>query len=140
MSAEFFLDTNVLVYSFDGESPAKQKKAQELIEEALVRHLGIISWQVVQEFLNVALHRWSTPMPPALAESYLTTTLIPLCRVFPSPELYASALRIRQESGYRFYDCLIVAAAIESGVPVLFSEDLQPGRRFGPLTIVNPFS
>lgn len=32
-----------------------------------------------------------------------------------------------------------VAAALEAGVPTLYSEDLQHGRRIGPLTIVNPF-
>ena len=34
MPAEFFLDTNVLVYTFDQTDPEKQKKARELVEHA----------------------------------------------------------------------------------------------------------
>lgn len=41
---------------------------------------------------------------------------------------------------HRFYDALIAAAAMEADVPTLYSEDLRHGRRFGPLTILNPFS
>jgi predicted nucleic acid-binding protein len=35
MSAKFFLDTNVLVYTFDGDSPKEKSRAQELVEQAL---------------------------------------------------------------------------------------------------------
>jgi predicted nucleic acid-binding protein len=38
-----------------------------------------------------------------------------------------------------FYDALIVAAAIEAGCDTLFTEDMQHGRKFGSLTVVNPF-
>ena len=33
----------------------------------------------------------------------------------------------------------MVAAAFESGAPVLYSEDLQHDRRIGPLRVINPF-
>ena len=35
MSAEFFLDTNIVVYTFDSGAPKKKRRAQELIEKAL---------------------------------------------------------------------------------------------------------
>lgn len=62
MSADYFLDTNVLVYSFDENAPAKQDAARQLIAGALRQGCGVISWQVVQEFLNVVLHKWEKPM------------------------------------------------------------------------------
>ena len=43
MSAKFFLDTNIFVYSFDSSEPQKQKKSQALIEAALESHTGSIS-------------------------------------------------------------------------------------------------
>ena len=58
MSVEYFIDTNVLVYSFDENAPEKRAKARELIAGALRTGCGVISCQVVQEFLNVALHKW----------------------------------------------------------------------------------
>jgi hypothetical protein len=139
MSADFFLDTNILVYSFDDGEPAKRDKARELIEQALETRRGAISWQVVQEFLNVALHKWQKQMTPADSREYLQTVLNPLCAVYPSTEIWSASLRIAEESQYRFYDSLIVAAAIQSGATIIYSEDLQHGRQFGTLEIRNPF-
>jgi predicted nucleic acid-binding protein len=139
MNAEYFLDTNLLVYSFDHSEPAKRDRSQELIENALKTRQGVISWQVVQEFFNVALHKWEKPMQPTDAQDYLQMTLLPICRIYPSVETWSAALRIVGESQYRFYDAMIVASAIQSGSAILYSEDLQNGRRFGNLEIRNPF-
>jgi predicted nucleic acid-binding protein len=139
MNAEYFLDTNLLVYSFDHSEPAKRDRSRELIENALKTRQGVISWQVVQEFLNVALHKWERPMMQADAHDYLQMTLLPICRVYPSLEIWSAALKISMESQYRFYDAMIVASAIQSGATILYSEDLQNGRRFGNLEIRNPF-
>lgn len=57
----------------------------------------------------------------------------------PTPSIHARALEIHRQTPYRLYDSLIVAAAIESGVATLYSEDLQHGRRIADLTILNPF-
>lgn len=140
MSVKYFLDTNVLVYSFDGKAPAKRDRARDLIAKALREGSGVISWQVVQEFLNVALHKWEKPMSPGDASEYLSGTLEPLCTVFPSTTLWRSALSIHVTSQYRFYDSMIVASAQQSGAGILYSEDLQAGRQFGQLRILNPFT
>ena len=60
MKDRFFLDTNIIVYSFDSNAVEKQKKARELIAESLSSGNGIISVQVVQEFLNVATKKFKT--------------------------------------------------------------------------------
>jgi predicted nucleic acid-binding protein len=139
MSAEYFLDTNVLIYSFDENAPAKRDIARKLIANALRRSSGFVSWQVVQEFLNVALHKWEKPMSAGDASDYLSGTLEPLCAVFPSSTLWRTALSLQAQSQYHFYDSLIVASAMECGAKVLYSEDLQAGRRFGDLEIKDPF-
>ena len=54
MKDRFFLDTNIIVYSFDETNPDKQTRAKGLIAEALLTGQGIISFQVVQEFINFA--------------------------------------------------------------------------------------
>lgn len=140
MSAEFFLDTNVLVYSFDEREPDKAVKSRGLIEQALVEGRGCTSWQVVQEFLNVALHKWEKPMSAQSARVYLRQTLTPLCRVMPSPRLWDEAVHVHESTQFRWYDSLIVAAALEAGVQLLYSEDLQDGRRVAGMTIRNPFA
>jgi predicted nucleic acid-binding protein len=139
MNADYFLDTNVLLYTFDPSDPRKQRIARMLVDGAMQEGRGLISSQVCQEFCNVMLHRMVPPVPPDRLSDYLETTLYPLIRVLPSPRLCAEALMIHQQTQYRFYDSLIVAAAIESGAAVLYSEDLQHGRVIGNLRILNPF-
>jgi hypothetical protein len=39
---------------------------------------GIASYQVVEEFFNVALRRFAKPMSVSEAERYLSTVLLPL--------------------------------------------------------------
>ncbi len=63
MSVEFFLDTNILVCTFDPTVPAKQNKARDLVERALEHQQGVISYQVVQELLNVATRNSRTRLP-----------------------------------------------------------------------------
>ncbi len=53
--------------------------------------------------------------------------------------MHESAISLARDNGFRIYDALIIAAAIEGRCDTLYSEDLQHGRRFGALTIVNPF-
>jgi predicted nucleic acid-binding protein len=139
MSDRFFLDTNIFVYSFDRSAPANARKAARLIREALTTQKGVISYQVVQEFFNVALKRFSQPMQPADAGQYLIAVFRPLLAVHSSQALYAEALYLHAQSGLSWFDSLIVSAAIQARCEILFSEDLQHGQRFGSLQVRNPF-
>ena len=140
MSARFFLDTNIFVYPFDASAPGKSKKAAQLIRRAVDTGEGIVSYQVVQEFFNVALRRFAQPMSVAEAEQYLMSVFRPLLSVYPSPALYFEALRITGKHRLGWYDSLIVAAAREANCDTLYSEDLQHGRELDGLQIVNPFA
>lgn len=139
-SATFFLDTNIFIYTFDDTSPLQRAKAQELVELALTTGLGVVSHQVVQEFLSVATSKFATPLSYTDCRIYLEQVLAPLWRVSPSAALYLRALEVQERSGYGYYDSLIVAAALTAGCGVLYTQDLQAGRRFDSLTVVDPFA
>ncbi len=139
MNGRFFLDTNVFVYSFDWSAPVKAARATQLIRRAVETRKGIISYQVAQEFLNVALRRFAQRMTVAEAEQYLATVLGPLMVVHSSQALYGEALRLIDRYRLAWFDSLILAAAIEGGCSTLYSEDLQHGQRVGELSIENPF-
>ena len=140
MSARYFLDTNIFVYCFDRVDRRKQRCAEVLVGTALEDHLGIISSQVLQEFLNVATRKFTRTMTPGECRAYMDTVLSPLCEVFPSFALYEQALSVHSDTGFSFYDSLIVAAALEGQCRWLYSEDLQAGRKIRGLTILNPFT
>ena len=139
MSDRFFLDTDIFVYSFDRSAVVKSRKAAQLIRKALTTQKGIVSYQVVQEFFNVALRKFSQPMKAADAEQYLGTVFRPLLGVHSSQALYAEALHLQAKSGLSWYGSLIVSAAIQAQCDFLFTEDLQHGQRFGTLRVANPF-
>ena len=137
MSAEQFLDTNVLVYSVDEGVPEKRQRARELVAQSLTNGRGCISYQVVQETVNVLTGNFGTPLDRV--RRLLDEVLIPLWQINPTGSLYQSALSLQSRYGFSFYDSLIIAAALEAGCTRLYSEDMQHGQRIQGLTILNPF-
>ena len=133
MNAKPFLDTNVVVYAFTSNDPRNEKA------EALLSAGGVISVQVLNEFVNVSRrkHRrgWDEIQD---ALGVLKTLLDP-----PQPltlEIHEAAIGIARDYGFGFYDSLIVAAALRAGCSILYSEDLHHGQSIGRLTIRNPFA
>jgi len=139
MSDRYFLDTNIFVYAFDSVNPAKQRRANELIKTALKNNAGCISFQVIQEFINVATRKFAVPLSIPDCEKYLSSVLSPLCEVFVSIELFSRSLDVMQRWQFSFYDSLIVAAALQADCSILYSEDLQHKQKIEDLTIHNPF-
>lgn len=135
----YFLDTNIFVYTFDPLADKKRRIATELIRSAKRDGLAVISFQVIQEFCSVAIRK--SEQTPTVGElrSYVRNVMAPLCEVHSSIELYDSCLDIREQTGYSFYDSLIVAAAAGSGCQILYTEDLDDGRSIAGVNIVNPF-
>ncbi|HEY7243054.1 MAG TPA: PIN domain-containing protein [Xanthobacteraceae bacterium] len=132
MNAKSFLDTNVIVYAFSSNDPRRDKA------EALLRAGGIISVQVLNEFVNVSrrkIRREWDEIQDALG--IIKTLLDP-----PQPitfDTHEAAIGVARKHGFGFYDALIVAAALRAGCSTLYSEDLQTGQVIERLTIHNPF-
>ena len=139
MKDKYFIDTNILIYSFDAAAPDKRDAARKIISEALTDSKGIISYQVIQEFMHAALRKFAVPLTADDCRKYLTVVLEPLCQVYAGAELYHQALEITERWQYSFYDSLIISAALKAECDLLYSEDLQHGQKLYQLTIVNPF-
>lgn len=77
MNGRFFLDTNIFVYSLAANRSAKKTRAAELVDHAILLGRGVIGYQVVQEFFNLAFRRFTPRMTYAEAEQYLAITLVP---------------------------------------------------------------
>lgn len=139
MNDRFFLDTNIFVYEISGDAPLKQAVATRLVHHALESGKGVISFQVMQEFFSVAFRRFVPPMLPAEAEQVLAATFRPLVAIHSSYALYGRALELTRMHSISWYDSLIVSAALEADCRILYTEDLQHGRRFDKLQVQNPF-
>jgi predicted nucleic acid-binding protein len=139
MSDRYFLDTNILVYSLDPVDARKARIAEELVTRGVGSRLGVISYQVVQEFMNVSLRQFQVTMTVTELELYFFKVLLPMMTIPSSSGLFVEALRLKTVGQIAWYDSLIVAAAIQGDCEILYSEDMQHGRRFGDLVIQNPF-
>jgi predicted nucleic acid-binding protein len=139
MSDKYFLDTNICIYSIDPLSPAKRQRARQLVTSGATTKDGVISYQVVQEFVNVAIRKFQIVVSRTDLEDFLRGVLFPMMAVPSSPWLFLDALRLHEGNQLSWYDSLIVSAALQGECRILYSEDLQHGRRFGDLVVQNPF-
>lgn len=137
MNVESFLDTNIFVYLFDETNAHKRKNAEGLVSRALADGTSCISYQVVQETINVMIGKLNAT--PRNVQQMLECALIPLWQVYPTSTFYRRGVHLQARYRFSFYDSLIVAAALDAGCKTLYSEDLQHGQQIDGVTITDPF-
>ncbi len=136
MTGRSFLDTSVLLYTDDADSPEKQRRALDLIGECRGRRTGVVSTHVLQEYFVTATRklRLATEVARRKTEIFGRLHL-----VTPGLDDVVGAIDLHRLHDLAFWDALIVRSALVSGCSRLFSEDLQRGRRFEGAQVVNPF-
>lgn len=136
MSVRSFLDTNVLAYADDRGAPAKQRRAVELVAEHRRAGTGVVSLQVLQEYFVTATRKLG--VDPAVARRKVEL-LAELDVVVPDVGDVLGAIDLHRLHGVSFWDALVIRAAKQAGCGVLLTEDLQDGREFDGVRIVDPF-
>ena len=131
-----FIDTNVFVYFVDRRDMHKQTIARSVIASAFGNPQYSITWQVLNEFANVALAKLSMTEDEVC---YCISRFRNIRMQMPKPEWTDRALVIRKQCGIQFYDALIVAAAEASGCDEILTEDLNDGQTYCGIKAVNPF-
>jgi len=138
MSAErTFLDTNVLVYVFDHDEPAKAQRAKDLLERAKPDELAL-SAQVLSEFYVTVTRKLKRPLDAAVAAQAVDWLCL-LKVVSLDSALVRAAIQISGSSQLSYWDGLIVASAAAGGCGRLLSEDLSDGQVIGSVRVENPF-
>lgn len=138
MSGRVFIDTNVLVYRFDNDEPAKQSRARDILDTEGPRGTMVISTQILQEFYVSVTRKLAKPLTESDAWQ-ATRHLMALPVVQIDVELISRAISFSQAHRASFWDALVIQAALQSGCRKLLTEDLQDERRIESLQIVNPF-
>ena len=126
-----FFDTNVLLYAVKPEDP-RAERARLLLAAG-----GIISVQALNEFTNVARRKLGQPWSEIHEKLGAIRALCEVNAV--TLATHDRALGLAERYGYGIYDALHLAAALESGSSVLYTEDLQHGQEIEGITIRNPF-
>ena len=138
MKERVFLDTNVLVYLFDADAPAKQRLVQNLLSNRELRMQLILSTQVLQEFYVSVTRKLAAPLDQDAAfQAVQDLAAFPIVQI--DPPLILLAIQRGRKAKVSFWDALILEAALAAGATLLYSEDFQDGAVFGRLRIANPF-
>ena len=136
MSARSFFDTNVLVYSDDKATQAKQRRALDLLAEHRREGTGVVSMQVLQEYFVTITRKLH--VDPRIARRKVEL-LAEFDVAAPEVADILAAIDLHRLHGFSFWDALVLRAAKQAGCSVLLSEDLQDTREIDGIRIVNPF-
>ena len=136
MTGRSFVDSNVLVYADDRSAGPKRDRARELILEVMGARTGVLSLQVLQEYFAVATRKLGIS---AVAARRRIELLNRLDVVILGVQDLLAAIDLHRLHSFSIWDALVIRAALNAGCKILYSEDLQHGRRIDGLEIVNPF-
>ena len=139
MSGSAFFDSNTLIYRFSPLEILKRERATELIRQAVTQGNGVVSYQVIQEVLNVGLKASKNLLTMREANLLFESFAADFEIVAWSLSLVNRALQLKERYGFQWYDSLVVSGALQAKCDVLYTEDLNHGQRIEGLVVVNPF-
>ena len=142
MTVAALVDTNVLVYCYDRRNQQKQRIASELVDRGIAERSICISYQSIVEFYSVVTReiRGAGPLLDKASAAHETEDLLMALDVlYPTELIVRTALRATATYQLSWWDAQIFAYAEVNGLTEIISEDFHHGRRYGSVTVVNPF-
>jgi predicted nucleic acid-binding protein len=135
MHAEFFLDTNILLYA---ASSAKSEQSKRLkARELLAMEGGGLSVQVQAEFYVNATNKFKQ-RHDKMVRILESLDSYPVLAV--TEAVFWAALQIKDRYKLSYWDSSIIAAAVELGCHTVYSEDLNHGQIYAGVRVINPFA
>ena len=137
------VDTNILVYRFDGRFPEKQARASELLRAGIIDDSIRVPHQALIEFVAATtkpLSRGgSSILTPDEARREMEEMLVQFDVLYPDEELLRIAVRGAATYGLSWFDAHLWAYAERFGLDTLWSEDFENGRLYGRVRASDPF-
>ena len=135
MRDKAFLDTNILIYFYSEDDNHKR----DIAHQTLNNHDCVTSIQAFNETSNVWFRKFS--WSAAKIDEHLDNIEMVCDDVLPIyRETISKALSLKNRYGFSYYDCLMLASALEGNCQIIFTEDMSDGQIINEtLKIVNPF-
>jgi predicted nucleic acid-binding protein len=133
MSVDCFLDTNVIAYAFSSlpEDAAKRERAERVLRG---NHYGISA----QELFVVLTRKAAMKLSPGDALTVIENFKGTPCQAVDAG-LVVEGIQTSVQHQISYWDGAILAAARRLGAPIVYSEDLNHGQRYGGVQVINPF-
>ena len=138
MTGRVFVDTNILIYALDPTDPVKRQVSADLLKTTIASRSLTLSPQSLNETYRVLVQRRRL-MPVSAARTYIRT-LAPWAIAPLDAKTTERAFTVEDETGCGWWDCLMLAAALQSECRLFVSEELQNGRNVAGMRIANPFA
>ena len=135
------IDTNVLVYRFDHRFPEKQRIATEILRRGIIEDSVRLPHQAILEFIAAVTRpvrgHIILKQPDALreAEEFLKQFTV----LYPNEAILRNAIRGCAAYRLNWFDAHLWSFAEHYGLGEILTEDLQHGRLYGSVRVVNPF-
>ena len=135
MRDRVFIDTNILIYFISDDLKKKIKAKEILFSEGE----PVLSSQVINEFINACLIKNLLKLDKVISLSAKFMDALEFSLV--KETTIKKALQIQKTYNYSYWDCLIIASALENNCSILYTEDMQDRHVIeNRLKIVNPFA
>ena len=134
MKDKVFLDTNVFVYTQSSIETRKRAISINVIEQEAC----YVSTQILNEISNVMTKKMKmrTNEVKQIVAAVNAKCIVSLVDY----NTVQRALDLKERYGYSYYDCLVLASALESGCQKIYTEDMSDGQVIEKtLQIVNIF-
>ncbi|MCL6589934.1 MAG: PIN domain-containing protein [Firmicutes bacterium] len=133
-----FVDTNILIYSYNINELQKHQKAFLLLSQLWNSGQGALSIQVLQEFYVVVTQKLTNRLSPETAIQIIEDLSNWTCHI---PEIadMVEAIYIQQKNTISFWDALIICSAKKVGAEIIWSEDLNHNQLYEGIIVKNPF-
>ena len=134
-----FVDTNIAIYSTSPlpEDSIKQRVSVELLSQdpgnlaVSVQVLGEFYYQITRPSRRGLLsHDEAVDVIEDLQRHHVQDLSVETLRL---------ALLYRERFGLNYWDCLILAAAKQSGCEAVYSEDMSATQDYDGIRVINPF-
>lgn len=135
--AIILVDTNILLYSYDGREPAKNIQAISVLDRLRRQGNGCLSVQNLAEFMNSAR---KIKISNEDAHHYVAWFTASWRILDLTPQIILEAARGVRDHSLAYYDAQIWATAKLNQVPAIFSEDFNNGSTLEGVRFVNPFA
>jgi predicted nucleic acid-binding protein len=136
MNGRTFIDSNVFLYSAEQKEPSKADRAGNWLRYLFESGNGMANLQVMNEITNVLIKRGNLTSERVFS---IVDGFIGFGGSAINSETVAAGRLLRLETAYSWWDCLLLASAMELQCTYFLSEDMQDGHKIRGLTVIDPF-
>jgi predicted nucleic acid-binding protein len=126
-----FVDTNILVYLYSNTDETKRQRAYHKLEQYDCQ----ISTQVLYDFSHVFIKKWKFPVDRI--QGFINQICSYCDTMYITEQTIEKALGLNKKYGYSYYDCLMLAAAIQRGCQYLLTEDMSDEQVIEDILTIN---